>query len=246
MLNQADVVLPFGISFALPRKSLLDFPSSIGTDSMTATLEAIDSDRLLGPKLTDDGTLLVRYRDRVDREAFRLLVERYEHELFNYLFRLTQDRQLAEDLFQTVFLQVHLKCDQFDNERRFRPWLYRIATNLAIDNMRRSKSRPTVSLHSPVNSKGDTNRECTIQEMLAANGESVTVQLETAELGNHLRQIVDALPDLLQPVVNLVFYQGLKYREAAEVLRIPVGTVKSRLHSAIHKLNEHWNNTHTQ
>src|SRR5271156_5150774 len=93
-----------------------------------------------------DEELLMVYRDRVDREAFAELVRRYERELFSYLRRYLGDAEMAEDAFQTTFLQVHLKCDQFEAGRRFRPWLYTIATNQAIDAQRRNKRHRGVSL----------------------------------------------------------------------------------------------------
>ncbi len=76
---------------------------------------------------------------RGDRRLFEELIRRYERELFNYLKQYLGDTQLAEDAFQSTFLQVHLKCDQFDPERRFRPWLYAVATNQAIDTQRQRR-----------------------------------------------------------------------------------------------------------
>src|SRR5262245_40098150 len=82
--------------------------------------------------LTDE-ELLVRFRDRGDRQAFTELVTRYERELFSYLKRYLGDAGMAEDAFQATFLQVHLKANQFEDGRAVRPWLYTIATNQAID-----------------------------------------------------------------------------------------------------------------
>ncbi len=80
-----------------------------------------------------DEELLIRYRHTDDRELFAELVYRYERELFAYLARYLGDRQQAEDAFQATFLQVHLKGDSFESDRKFRPWLYTIATRQAID-----------------------------------------------------------------------------------------------------------------
>ncbi len=93
-----------------------------------------------------DEKLLLAYRDEGDRQAFDQLVHRYERELFSYLRRYLGDASMAEDAFQTTFLQVHLKCDQFEEGRKFRPWLYTIATNQAIDAQRRNKRHRNVSL----------------------------------------------------------------------------------------------------
>ena len=95
--------------------------------------------------LTDE-ELLLRYRETGDREAFARLVERYERELYNYLHRYTGSAEMAEDAFQTTFLQVHLKCDQFEQGRKMRPWLYAIATNQAIDAQRRNRRHRMASL----------------------------------------------------------------------------------------------------
>src|SRR4249919_2738244 len=93
-----------------------------------------------------DEQLLLDYRDQADRAAFSELVRRYERELYSYLRRYLGDAGMAEDAFQATFLQVHLKCDQFEEGRKFRPWLYTIATNQAIDAQRRNKRHRSVSL----------------------------------------------------------------------------------------------------
>ena len=89
-------------------------------------------------RLTDED-LLLEYRQTGDRSCFDTLVYRYERELYNYLRRYLVDGVMAEDVFQAAFLQVHLKCQQFEDGRRFRPWLYAIATNAAIHAQRRDK-----------------------------------------------------------------------------------------------------------
>src|SRR4249920_1711866 len=93
-----------------------------------------------------DEVLLDRYRNQADREAFAELVHRYERELFSYLRRYLGDASMAEDAFQATFLQVHLKCEQFEEGRKVRPWLYTVATNQAIDLQRRNKRHRNVSL----------------------------------------------------------------------------------------------------
>lgn len=186
-----------------------------------------------------DEQLLLTYRETGNREAFAQLVYRYERELFNYLRRYLGNAEMAEDTFQATFLQVHLKCGQYQSDRKFRPWLYAIATNQAIDARRRNKRHRMVSL--------DTPREQDHDEV----GQLVNY-LETAETGpldgamnDERRQLVhftlEQLPESMYAVIQLVYYQGLKYREAAEILDIPVGTVKSRVHAAIAKLGEVWN-----
>jgi RNA polymerase sigma-70 factor (ECF subfamily) len=183
-----------------------------------------------------DEDLLLDYRHTGNREAFEQLVRRYERELYNYLRQYLGDAQMAEDAFQTTFLQVHLKCDTFDSGRKVRPWLYTVATNQAIDAQRRTKRHRMVSLDRRYGGDGQEDVG-TLVELLDSGVEDPLAQLDSAEREEYVREALEQLPDVLKQVIMLVYYQGLKYREAAEVLSIPVGTVKSRLHAAVHKLN---------
>lgn len=180
-----------------------------------------------------DEDLLLAYRETGDRRLFEELIRRYERELFNYLKQYLGDTQLAEDAFQSTFLQIHLKCDQFDPERRFRPWLYAVATNQAIDTQRRRRRERMISLDQAASSAEQANQ---LKELVDAPAELPEEDLERDEERNLVRRAVEELPEPLRQVLLLVYFQGLKYREAAEVLGVPVGTVKSRLHAAIRRL----------
>lgn len=185
-----------------------------------------------------DEDLLLEYRETGNRELYAQLVYRYERELFSYLRRYLGNAEMAEDVFQTAFLQVHLKGDQFEAGRRFRPWLYTIATNAAIDARRRNKKHATVSLDTPrEQDHEDVGRLVNLLESGELGPSDSTVRKEANKL---VRRTLDQLPESMNAVIQLVYYQGMKYREAADVLDIPVGTVKSRLHSAVAKLTEVW------
>ena len=187
-----------------------------------------------------DEQLLVRYRDNGERELFAQLVGRYEQELYSYLRRYLGDAEMAQDVFQATFLQIHLKSHQFDSTRRFRPWMYTIATNQAIDAQRRNKKHRSVSL----DSAGRGNEEVgTLINLLESSEVDPLQQVDLEESRRLVRESLESLPDHLRSVITLVYYQGFKYREAADVLAIPVGTVKSRMHSALQKLNEVWHDT---
>lgn len=194
------------------------------------------------PRLTDE-QLLLDYRVNGDERTFALLVERYERELYSYLRRYLGDAAMAEDAFQQAFLQIHLKCDQFEEGRKFRPWLYTIATNQAIDAQRRNKRHKSISLDR--SGRNQNNDEIgSLLELMQSSDPGPVSHLESEERRQWVQQAIELLPDQLKSALNLVYYQGLKYREAAEVLDIPVGTVKSRLHAAILKLNEAWYGSH--
>ena len=190
-----------------------------------------------------DEQLLLSYRRSGDVDGFTQLVHRYERELYNYLRRYLSDAEMAEDAFQSTFLQVHLKCGQFDGGRRFRPWLYAIATNQAIDLQRRNRRHRAISLNRPGRHDPDIGR---LIDLLESYEVGPLGRLQAVERCEWVRREVKDLPDHLRTVVLLVYYQGLKYREAADALDIPVGTVKSRLHSAILKLNEAWHSANTK
>jgi RNA polymerase sigma-70 factor, ECF subfamily len=189
-----------------------------------------------------DEKLLAEYRQHGDRQAFAQLVSRYERELFSYLRRYLGDAEMAEDAFQATFLQVHLKCDQFEEGRRFRPWLYTIATNQAIDAQRRNKRHRNLSLdRSP---KGEGHDEVgSLADLLVSRELNPESRLDASQRRDWIRDALDQLPEQFRTAVQLIYYQGLKYREAADILGIPVGTVKSRLHTAILKLNQMWMET---
>jgi len=190
-----------------------------------------------------DEELLLSYRDHGDRRAFEELVHRYERELYNYLRHYLGDPQMAEDAFQGTFLQVHLKCHQFDPARKVRPWLYTVATNQAIDAQRRNRRHRLVSLETRAIGRPDESEGSMLSDLLDSEVASPGDRIVWDEQRDTVRTAVDRLPDPLRRVLLLVYYQGLKYREAAEVLGIPVGTVKSRLHAAIRKLEQSLENT---
>ncbi|MCX7700503.1 MAG: sigma-70 family RNA polymerase sigma factor [Gemmataceae bacterium] len=194
--------------------------------------------------LTDD---LSRWSDedlltafcRGQREAFGVLVRRYERELYGYLRRYLGDDYLADDVFQNTFLQVYQKAEQYDASRRVRPWLYTIATNQAVDALRRQNRHAAISLDQTAGESSDGDWR-SLLELLEASGGDPLEHLLSEERRVLVRAAVDQLPDFLRQVVILAYYQGLKYRDVANILGIPVGTVKSRLHSALLRLHECW------
>lgn len=189
----------------------------------------------------NDEALIAAYRQTGERQLFSILVQRYEKELYNYLRRYLGDAELAEDVFQMAFLMVHMKCDQFEPGRRFRPWLYAIATNAAIDAQRREKRHKATSLD---HFRPQASDEPRLSNLLTSSDPGPFAEASRLESGEWVQQAMDGLSDQMRDVVNLVYFQGLKYREAAETLNIPVGTIKSRLHAAVQKLYDYWQTTH--
>lgn len=219
--------------------------AQISTSEKSAISEVESSSALTNTIEDTDELLIIRYGQTGDRAIFETLMRRYEREIYSYLRRYMGNAELAEDAFQATFVSVHLKCKLFDSARRFRPWLYAIATNQAIDGQRRNKRHRMVSLDAP--SKGEiSGRPTTWGENLIG---SVTDPIDVASTNENslwINEAVHSLGDSLERVVQLVYYQGMKYREAADVLGIPVGTVKSRLHAAVQRLSALWAESRTE
>jgi RNA polymerase sigma-70 factor (ECF subfamily) len=188
--------------------------------------------------------LLLRFR-RGESEAFGVLLRRYERELFGYLQRYLGNTALAEDVFQNTFLQLYLKSGQYEAGRPVRPWLYTIATHQAIDALRRNGRHQAISLEmvrEESTGQGDVNG---LVQLLQSRDAGPFDRLSEQERRDQVRASVEQLPDPYRQVLVLAYYQGLKYREIAEILEIPVGTVKSRLHAALLKLQEAWKQSHS-
>ncbi len=194
------------------------------------------TEELSGIHQLSDEQLLDEYRIARSASVFSELVSRYERELYNYLKRFLADAAMAEDVFQTTFLQVHVKCDLFESGRKFRPWLYTIATNQAIDAQRRNRRHRRLSLDQTHRAGGEDTG--TLMESVATHDRGPYKTVEGREQAKWVREAVAGLPDPLQNAVKLVYFRGMKYREAAKVMSIPVGTVKSRLHSALQHLGQ--------
>jgi RNA polymerase sigma-70 factor (ECF subfamily) len=198
---------------------------------------ALATQALDAPAVSDE-QLLESYRATSDPSVFSELVSRYQRELYNYLRRFLGDATLAEDVFQATFLQVHVKRDVFEQGRKFRPWLYTIATNQAIDAQRRNRRHRRLSLNQPQQSTGESVG--TLIDLVAGDTVDPSLVAEGSEQSAWVRGEVDALPEPLRNAVNLVYFKGMKYRDAAKEMSVPVGTVKSRLHAAIQRLGQSW------
>jgi len=173
-----------------------------------------------------------------NRLVFGTLVKRYQRELFGYLRRYLGDADLADDVFQQTFVQVYVKSSQYEPGRPVRPWLYAIATNQAIDAMRRVGRHPTVSLEQTEAELEGERRG--LVDLLESREADPFEHADAAEMAEVVNTYVERLPEFLRSVVLMAYYQGLKYQEIADALGIPLGTVNSRLHAALIKLHEAW------
>jgi len=182
---------------------------------------------------------LLRRHLQGDEQAFAALVARYERPLYNFLARFTGDRALAEDIFQEAFLQVHNSAGVFDMTRRFKPWLFTIAANKARDAMRSRSRRRAASLDAGIG--GDASDEAaSYVDLMPGNIPAPEESLSNLETRRAVQKVVEKLPESLRTVLVLSYFNEFPYKDIAEILEIPLGTVKSRLHAAVKLFAEQW------
>ena len=200
-----------------------------------ASAEAMDQEIPLEERT--DEALLAAHISGTDDAAYEELIGRYSDELVPFLTRLTGSRAAAEDVFQETFLQIHQSARTFDLSRRFRPWLYTIAVNKGRDWHRRNSRRKAVSLSTNLGPDEDGSR---MADLLSDDGPMPGASLETTERVNAVQKVVDNLPSHLREILLLSYFQRMSYNQIADALEIPLGTVKSRLHSAVATFGRAW------
>jgi RNA polymerase sigma-70 factor (ECF subfamily) len=161
-----------------------------------------------------------------DRDAFGALVSRHQRGLVNYIYRLVGSRDLAMDLAQETFLKVFVSLDSFDPRYRFTTWLYRIASNAAIDHLRRKQPR-TLSLSQPT---GDDDAQAA--PAIAGHDPNPDDMLRLRELEVRLDEAIADLPAAYRQLIVLRHRQHCRYDEIARIARLPLGTVKNRIFRA--------------
>ena len=184
-----------------------------------------------------DEQLLLAYQQG-DKASVAQLVQRYQRELFHFLVRFLGDRAAAEDVFQEAFLQVHQSADQFDTARRFRPWLFTIAANKARDLIRSQARRPTNPLQASINPGDDESGE--FLDLMSTADETPDEPMQRAELQQSVQKAVMGMPEHLREILLLSYFHQFPYKQISDILEIPLGTVKSRLHAAVAHFADRW------
>lgn len=183
----------------------------------------------------DDRELMLRAGSG-SREAFEALVDRWEGRLIGFFFRQSRDRDLAEDCAQEVFVRLYRSRDRYTPDSRFATFLFTIARNHWIDVARARKVRPDLQPRRGAAAGGTDDERSDPMQALPS---SEPAPAERAALDDDLARLHAALrklPESLRSVVELGVLQALPYSEVSELLSIPVGTVKSRVHSAVQSL----------
>lgn len=181
-------------------------------------------------KRKSDFELMALVRDK-DLGAFAELVRRYQDSLVNFFYRYAWDRFLAEDCAQEVLIRVFKASRSYEPTASFRTYMFSIARNFWIDHLRSRKPGREVSLQSHVD--GD---ETALGDLVEGHEREPGESLGGRETGDIIRRAIDSLPDDQKNVFMLCQVEGMKYSDAAAILCIPLGTVKSRMHAAVEKL----------
>lgn len=171
-------------------------------------------------------------------KAFEILVQRHERALFNFIFRSVGRRDIAEELLQETFLRIIKSAPKYQKTAKFTTWAYTIARNICIDRARKFKKRKEYSLDRTVGDGEDggaTFLDNVVDEQAAAG----SMDVEKKVFLERLKGALEELPDEQSEVFIMREFSGLKFREIAEILDIPVPTVKSRMRYALEGLRGH-------
>lgn len=185
----------------------------------------------------DDAKLLAGFAAG-DEDAFRQLVGQYKDSLYPFLRRFLNQNALVEDVFQETFLQLYASRESFDTSRPLKPWLFTIAANKARDALRKIQRTPAIT----VGQMADAS-EASIDDVFNSITSYETTpyaELEKDEAAKKVREIVSEMPDNLKEILILAYFEQFSYKQMAEILSIPIGTVKSRLHTAVVHFGRQW------
>jgi len=183
-----------------------------------------------GPKHASDERLLSDFLAG-DRDCFSKLVERYGEELYRFVGRFIRSSAMVEDVVQETFIQVYQSAPGFDVSRRFRPWLFTIAANKARDQLRSRARKREVGLSTGASDEAEGN--ASYLDFLSDGSMAPDEIMEDKEARQRVRGVVSRMPENLREVLVLGYYHRFAYKEIADILSIPLGTVKSRLHAAV-------------
>jgi RNA polymerase sigma-70 factor (ECF subfamily) len=188
-------------------------------------------------KKHDDSELLVRYMAG-DEDAFSEIVSLYKDPLYAFLRKFLNQQALVEDVFQDTFLQLYASRDKFDTNRPLRPWLFTIAANKAKDALRKIQRRSEMSLGTAASS--DDMSIDDLFNMLSSYEQTPLDEVSRDETAQRVRAIIADLPENLRIILTLSYFEQFSYKQMAEILSIPIGTVKSRLHTAVMQFARNW------
>ena len=179
---------------------------------------------------------------RGDERAARELVERFQRPVFSIVHRMVRDRELAEDLAQEAFVRTFNNLDRYDPSYKFSSWLFKIAYNLTVDHLRRKEVK-TISIHGAPDALTAERQEAT-SVTLESDEEAPDARLEALELADELERAIATLREDYRTAILLRHVEGRPYEEIAEIMDIPLGTVKTYIFRARRQLRDELSDTY--
>ena len=173
-----------------------------------------------------------------EQDAFREVVNRYKNGLYAFLRNFLNRQDLIEDVFQETFLQLFTSQASFDPTRPLRPWLYTIAANKAKDALRKMQRTAAVPIGTMTESEDMSFGD--MLNVLTSEEDRPYEDLEKDETAATVRRIIADMPDNLREILVLSYFNKFSYKQMAQILSIPIGTVKSRLHTAVGRFAKDW------
>jgi RNA polymerase sigma-70 factor (ECF subfamily) len=177
----------------------------------------------------DDRTLALQAAKGREK-AFRELLKRYERPVFSLIYRMVRDRSLAEDLAQDAFIRAFNAIGSYNPGYKFSSWMFKIAHNLTIDHLRRRRL-DTVSIHGSPNAT-TADEQARTSLVLESTEERPDAYVENVELGSQIEAAIGRLRPEYRSVTLLRHVEGYSYQEIADILELPLGTVKTYIHRA--------------
>jgi RNA polymerase sigma-70 factor (ECF subfamily) len=170
-------------------------------------------------------------------DAYRELIRRYERPVYSLIYRMVRDNETAEDLAQETFIKVLNNIDRYRPEFKFSSWLFKIANNITIDHLRR-RQLDTISIEGAPDAVTGERRRATAVT-IASGGESPLEELESKEIGASIEEAIAKLRPEYRACIILRHVEDYSYDEIAEIVKLPLGTVKTYIHRARQELREH-------
>ncbi|MCZ7646812.1 MAG: sigma-70 family RNA polymerase sigma factor [Planctomycetota bacterium] len=213
-------------------------PVDVTSSAMLAAVEDLPLAEEVELKDLPDEELMKFCQDG-DELAFNELFERYQGPALSFIYRMVGDRARTEALGQEAFLRIFKDAKSYQYPRSFATWFYTIVRNLCKNELRWRSRHPTVSIEENVDrSAGGEGDGLHIGDNLRSKSTDPLEQLVGDELVTKLRDSLESLPEQEREILILNRFQGLKYREIAEVVGLPVGTVRSKIHTALERLRK--------
>ncbi len=195
------------------------------------TSDGLPEEASIAAVALDEADLIERCRHG-DTTAYGRLVREYQDRVFNVCWRMCGNRADAEDLTQEAFVKALMSIGRFDGRSRFYTWLFRIAVNLTISALRKKKRRPTQSLDAGGSKRDGEDSGPRLVDGLASNDDRPEERVMDRETQGIVLEALGSLEEEYRCVITLRDLESFSYEEIADILEVPTGTIKSRLHRA--------------